>query len=120
MKRFEIPWEVYKNLRLSYKTARDKGDWDTYRVLDDILDAARCIPEPGCPGTVHYYTDRCSCIVTEMKDEKTAVVELNGIYEGGFTFTKRESGRWIEKGQNEYDGLVLTLGYASNYRYEEI
>ena len=115
-----IHYNTYAELLRERKEAEKAGDWGRYRMLDKAIFECSVIPEVGVPGTVHYYTDSCSGYVKQLLTPKKLVFQETGIYSGTYTFSLRKNGRWVAVGENPRDGLILTLGWAHDYRCEEI
>jgi len=115
-----VTYETYAALKAEREEAIASKDWDRYQMLDEAIDACKVIPAVGVPGTVHYYTDSCSGHVERMITPKKLVFKETGIYHSTYTFTLRRNGRWVEQGEKSRDGLILTLGWAHDYRCEEI
>lgn len=115
-----IHYDTYASIKAEREQAMEASDWDRFHMLDEALDTCKVIPEVGVPGTVHYYTDSCSGHVERMITPKKLVFKETGIYHSTYTFTLRRNGRWVEQGEKTSDGLILTLGWAHDYRCEEI
>jgi hypothetical protein len=99
--------------------------------MEESSISQKIVPVVGMRCTKNYYTDRRVCTVVEVKSEKTIVVKDNEVkcgdyYDGSdyeildelidnpITFTLRNNGRWIRKG-DEKTGLSLTLNSEAHY-----
>lgn len=120
MEHTEMRYAEYKALKEEARAAADAKDWKRFDELDKRIDDARVIPEVGCPGSVHYYTDWCSGHVEKILSPRRILFVETGIYSGAKIFTKRKGGVWVEEGDQIRDGVRLVLGYVHDYRCEEI
>lgn len=115
-----ITYEAYKAMKDEREQAIARKDWDRYHELDEAIDRVKVIPAVGVPGTVHYYTDSCSGHVERMIGPKKLVFKETGIYHSTYTFTLRKNGMWVKEGHPVRDGVRLYLGWAHDYRCQEI